>query len=98
MRSCKNTCFPFNSDFFCSNTVIVVTNAGGNNRSLNYDTPIVHKWISCYGDLILFYSKSFHLHKMNVKPGVYPVDLVTEEKSGQVVLGQKASYLQNIAV
>lgn len=35
---------------------------------------------------------------MNAKPGVYPVDLVTEEKSGQVVLGQKASSLQNLAV
>jgi len=35
---------------------------------------------------------------MNAKPGVYPVDLVTGEKSGQVVLGQKASSLQNVAV
>lgn len=40
--------------------------------------------------MVIFYiiNKKFPFHKMNVKPVVYPVDLDTEEKPGQVVLGQ----------
>lgn len=86
---CTNTRFPFNSNFFCSNTVIVATNTGGNNWTIWTMIHCTQIVTSCYGDLIHFKWKvSIYTENESKAWSLSNGFGYWGKKSGQIVLGQ----------